>query len=458
MRSMRTPPPLPFLADILAVLSREAAPVDGATLARILTSLAEFEIEEGGPYAATTDGSRKKADLGLNLAIAVFLARQDVRLPKLDAFLTERLSDPRTAFSLFVDAELLPKLLDEYRTSDSALAKAAVEERVTSEEARIMKEIFSAANDRFAALPPAFAEDARAVIRRTMRGNPDKQMSLMPLYMRQALGSTGRHFSDERIAEFGLANIFFWTAFIVYDDFWDEDEAAEPRLLPVANLFARHYTAFFERAVPEETGFPVFFHDLMDQLDAANGWEMRACRLNRTGSRVLVPKELPAYGAYDIKFFPAAGHVLGPVAMLLELGYALDGPEVAGLIPYFAHYLIAMQLNDDAHDWKEDLARGHISTVVAKLLAVWKDTHPERKGIDLKKDMSELERLFWFETLIPICESVLEHTKQARTALRTLSFIENHAPLEQFIQRNERVAQEAMAEQRRSVEFLRGIA
>ncbi len=454
---MRTPPPPSFLSDILASLAHRTV-TDGAGLARILAGLAAHEVAEGGPYAAASDGSLKKADTGLNLAVAVFLARQGVRLPNLDVFLAKQFSDLDSVSSAYVETPQLQMLLREYRTGEGLSAEPSSGERVTPEEERIMRAIFRAANDRFSTLPKAFAEDARSVIGRTMRGNPDKQMSLMPLYLRQALGSAGERFSDERTAELGLANIFFWTAFIIYDDFWDEDEAAEPKLLPIANLFARHYTAFFERGAPEESGFPAFFHSLMDQLDAANGWEMRACRLKRTGSRLQVPEKLPAYGAYDIKFFPAAGHVLGPVVMLLGLGYTLDGPEVAGLLPYFAHYLIAMQLNDDAHDWKEDLARGHISTVVAKLLSVWKEEHPERKTIDLKKDMPELEHLFWFQTLVPVCESVLAHTRQSREALKTLSFVENPAPLEQFISRNERTAQEALAEQRRSVEFLSEMA
>ncbi len=457
---MRTPSLPPFLADILASLARGPhADADGAALARILAGLAAHETEEGGPYAATVGGTRADVDTGINLAVAVFLRRHDVRLPKLDAFLAERLPVSGAVSSPFIGARMFQELLRAYRASDGAVAAGPdADERVTSEEERLFRELFRAADERLEGLSPAFAENARAVIRRTIRGNPDKQMSLMPLYMRQALGNVGQRFGDRRIAELGLANVFFWTAFIVYDDFWDEDEAAEPRLLPVANLFARHYVAFFEHAAPEASGFPAFFHGLMDQLDAANEWEMRACRLKRSGSRLQVPEELPAYGEYDIKFFPAAGHVLGPVAMLLELGYALEGPEVAGLIRYFAHYLVAMQLNDDAHDWKEDLARGHISTVVAKLLSVWKDSHPERKAIDLKKDMPELERLFWFETLAPICESVLAHARQSRAALRALSFVEDPAPLERFVARNERVAQEALAEQRKSVDFLREIA
>lgn len=448
----------PLLTELLISLSleRDAVMTDGAALARILLKLAEHEIETGGPYAATPGGGIEDADLGLNLAAAVYLGMHDVRLPNLDAFIDARLASG-TPTSALLDQETLDGLIArdrELRESAVYAAPADTKLQYDAHEASILEAIRRAARDRFRNLPDAFTENALAVIERTMRGNPDKQMSLMPLFMRDALGAKGEQLTDERLADFGLANVFFWTAFIIYDDFWDEDEAAEPKLLPVANLFARHYTQFFGSAFPPDAGFTTFFHDLMDKLDTANEWEMLSCRLVRKGNVVVLPDALPEYGDFMIKFHPAAGHVLGPVAMLVELGYALDSNEVSALIEYFKQYLVAMQLNDDAHDWKEDLARGHISTAVALLLAVWKGRYPDRPAIDLESDMPELERLFWFYVLTPLCESVLACTKRSREALQSLDFIENAAPLERFIMQNERIAQEALDEQKRSVAFL----
>lgn len=116
-----------------------------------------------------------------------------------------------------------------------------------------------------------------------------------------------------------------------------------------------------------------------------------------------------------------------------------------------------MQLNDDAHDWKEDLARGHISTAVLLLLQKWRQEHSDFKAIDLQKDMQELESIFWFDTLPKVCASIFEHTDKAQRALDSLTCIENSAPLQQFIERNRRAAEAALSEQRRSVEFLKAL-
>ena len=438
-----------LLSELLICIQKPSR--NGASLARMLKRIAEHEIKEGGPYAATAGGS--DADPGLNLAIAVFLGKNGVRLEKLDAFMDERTSEGVPSSDLLGEKELTRLM-----RQDAKLRKGiqGSERKVnhTKAEKEVLDAVRRALKDRLKHLPRDFTDNAQAVVERTIRRNTDKQMSLMPLYIREALGKDGKRFSNEQLAELGLANVFFWTAFIIYDDFWDEDEAAEPKLLPIANLFARHYVRFFENV----QDFSNFFHKLMDMLDAANEWEMLWCRLVREGDRILIPDELPDYGDFIIKFHPAAGHVLGPVAMFGELGYGIESEEVNALIEYFRQYLVAMQLNDDAHDWKEDIARGHISTAVALLLAVWKDEHPEQREVDLGKDMPELEQLFWFKVLQLLCESVLACTERSRTALYSLHFLENTVPLEQFITENERIARKALDEQKRSVEFLEALA
>lgn len=430
--------------------------ISGSELAEILQKLAVLEVAEGGPYTSAP-GVPADTDAGLNLAVAQFLALQDVRLPNLDAFLKEALTAQNLS-SNFIPAPILKELACEYQNTCTPQEGSDVEGKeivqLDQDEQRIMAAIREEAAKRFTPLPKHLADNATEMLEKTIKGNPDKQMSLMAHYVREALGKAGEQFSDTEMAQLGLANIFFWGAFIIYDDFWDEDEAAEPRLLPAANMFARHYIDFFSHLLPNDPSFRMFFHETMDALDAANTWEMQYCRLHKEGSTIYIPDSLPDYDDYAIKFYPAGGHVLGPVSLFVRLGYSVDSKEVERLITYFKHYLIAMQLNDDAHDWKEDLERGHISTAVAFLLGKWKQAHPNMKTIDLVDDMPALEQCFWFETLGPLCESVLAHAKKSEEALTSLAFLENPTPLRNYIVRNVRVAKEALSEKNKSETFL----
>jgi hypothetical protein len=323
------------------------------------------------------------------------------------------------------------------------------------QEKLILEKIIETAKQRFSNLPHELKNLALGEIQKTIKGNFDKQMSLMAYYTRQALGKKGKRFSDELVAELGLANIFFWTAFIIYDDFWDEDEDANPRLLPAANLLARNYVDFFSSFLSAQTGFRDFFRELMDGLDAANTWETIHCRAKIQGSKFIIPASLPDYGNYDLKYRPASGHILGPTAMLVHLGYGLGSAETQNLLSYFKNYLIAMQLNDDTHDWQEDMQRGHLSPVVTMMVRDWQNKYPDKKEIDLEKDLEKLRQIFWFKTIVQACETAILHTEKSRQALKAMTILENPAPLARLIDITENVAKKALAEQKKSTDFLR---
>lgn len=423
--------------------------LSGTEIAQALATLTDREVTPGGPYRIFKDDA---VDIGLNLVIDRFLHVCDVSLPSLDSYLTNACTEGDLS-SRVLSAEELRTLLymRSVRTKETGASSSL---SYDSEEESVIHTLRSCMEKRLVDLSPEVREGARYVIERTIRGNPDKQMTLMAAYLRRALGTKGAIFNDDYIGKLGFANVCFWTSFIVYDDFWDEDEAAEARLLPVANLLARTFIRTFTELLPADSGFSEYFHETMDRLDAANAWETVMCRMRREGNRVLLPEALPAYGDFSIKFYPAAGHVMGPVAMLMALGYAADSEEVSFLVEYFENYLIAMQLNDDAHDWREDLERGHISTVISILLTHWTQAHADKDEIDLSVDMPELEQIFWFKTLDEINRAVLTRTMRAREALEKLTCLEDTSPLMQFIDRNEAIAKMAMHERERSEEFL----
>jgi hypothetical protein len=327
--------------------------------------------------------------------------------------------------------------------------KSAEEEK---KETEMIKKIAALAEKRFFSLPEDFKKFANQEIGEVARRNSDRQMPLMPYYFRLSLGGKGKIFSDDFIAQLGLANAFFWTAFIIYDDFLDEE--GEPKLISTANIYAREFTGFFRTLFPPKNKFNDFFTNLMDKLDAANTWEALYCRAKVSGQKIKIPEKIPDYGDYEVAYEPASAHILGSAAMLAELGFAVDSEETKNLIDYFRHYLIAMQFNDDIYDWEEDLRRGQLSTVIAMFLRDWREIHPKAEEIDLEKDLLEARKLFCFTTLGKASAEALRHTAAARQALSRLKVIENPAPLEKFINLTENAARQAFSEQQKTKEFL----
>lgn len=436
-----------FISELLALISsmESGQQIGGIKLARMIKSLTQMEVEEGGPYSFMPD---QNPDLGLNLSIAYFLALQDIHLPKLDEFLGQKLSGIKEPFKSEVDDVTVGNLINKYRALMGEVASGVpVKEPIIydEDEQRIMDMIREKFNQRFSAFSPDLRQRASAAIEKTIRSNRDKQMSLMAHYTKIALGKSGENIPDDLVADIGLANVFFWTAFIIYDDFWDQDEAADPRLLPIANIFARHYIDFFV-SLSEDHEFRSFFHGLMDKLDASNAWEVENCRARVEKNTFHIPSKLPDFGDYEIKYRPASGHILSTVAILTKFGEGLKTADWGNIVSYFKHYLIAMQLNDDAHDWEEDMRRGHLSTVVTLLLNDLRKNGWEKQTIDLGADLQEIRKIFWFTTIPQYVKIVLAQTEASRKALHSISIVEAPEPLERIITATENVARQAETE------------
>ena len=419
--------------------------INGRDLAQTLNYLAKYEVKEGGPYY----DEQHNIDLGLNVLIATLLKKQKVSLPSLDKLIKKAIKTNEIKSKYFSDTTDLKKMCSNLYLREKKLTKETDD--------IFLNNIKKAANSRLEKLNPEFKKLASDAINRTIKNNRDGQMSLMPYYFKKALGKKGNKLNDLLIAELGLANTFFWTAFIVYDDFWDEDEKAAPKLLPVANFLARSYISYFNKVLPNDNQFTNFFTDLMDKLDSANTWETLHCRTKVENNLFYIPKHLPNYQDYTKKFEPASGHILGCVALMIKIGYKINSKEINNLIGYFKNYLIAMQINDDAHDLQEDLSRGHLSTVAVMFLHDWQKKYPEQKTIDLKNDLEKIQQLFWFTTVKKSCRLTISYTTKARKLLANMDFLENPEYLEKFINISEKVAKTASFEQKKSLDLLQAL-
>jgi hypothetical protein len=273
----------------------------------------------------------------------------------------------------------------------------------------------------------------------------------MPFYFKKALGEKAKDINDEKISLLSLYNIYFWNAFIIYDNFWDEDEEADIKLLPVANYFSRNFIRYF--STKRNKKFRSFFLSLMNNLDGANFNEITNFRLIIKDNELYIPKKIPDYQDYELKFWPSAGHIIAPVLMLTELGYEIDSPEISYLTDYFKHYLVAKQINDDLHDWIEDMNRGHSTIVILTIIKKWIEIYPNKKKINTKKDLPKLKNIFW-QSIDEIIAIALDHLKKSKHYLNKMETIENTKYLKQFIEIEEKAIKKAADEKSKSVKFM----
>lgn len=251
------------------------------------------------------------------------------------------------------------------------------------------------------------------------------------------------------LLKLGAANLYGWTAYTIYDDFLDGEGRSE--LLSTANVAMRYSLTNWREALPGNETFAELVARTFDTIDGANAWELANCRFTVTGKRIMIGA-LPGYGDLSKLAERSMGHGLGPLAVLIRAGTSIESRSVRQLQQAFKYYLIARQLNDDCHDWADDLRSGHITYVVSRLLS---GLHVEPGSRVLATLHKRARAQFWHTTLPLLCEEILAHLRSSRSALRTIKEIKPSNVLTGLLDELEAVTTKTIAERERSLEFLK---
>lgn len=333
-----------------------------------------------------------------------------------------------TGFCVEALGAYLESVKENKRTPDHSYKKESSIMR-KSEEKRLYEQIVQKAKNRFSALQGDIGTCALDVLKKHLQSDTDKQIVLMPYFFKISLGTQGRSISDSLLVCLGLANLYGWIAYTIYDDFLD-NEGHVPHL-PVANICLRELTRIFSNTLSNNETFPCFYNSILDRLEGANMWEVLNCRLHISNKKKHIQYIIPDYSDPRKLADRSLGHALGPLAILFELGYNDFSAEVAGIIDFFTYYLAARQLNDEAHDWEEDLRNGHVNAVAARIIAHAYEKNTSLK--DLEHDIGIFQELFWYEIVQDVCDEMTEYIKKAEASLEKLSIIEDSSLLQKFL-------------------------
>ncbi|HOX10692.1 MAG TPA: terpene cyclase/mutase family protein [Candidatus Moranbacteria bacterium] len=318
---------------------------------------------------------------------------------------------------------------------------------------KIHRKIINFTDRRFSNFNPELNEKFLAVRKKILKGDRANQITLLPYYFQKSL-KNNKAVNENILVELGAASLYGWMAYTIYDDFFDGEGNRE--LLSLANICLRELTSIYGDNFAKNEKFLQFFKNTMDRIDSANAWETSNCRAKISGSHVTIPNQLPDFGKLERLADRSIGHALGPVAVLyLRIGN-VESSEIKKLMAFFENYIIARQLNDDAHDWEDDLKKGQLSPTVVAVLK----KHSRRRGnkstkeLDLKKEIKELQKIFWYEVIQEMCDKTLFHVKKARKHLLDITVMENKTAFEGMLASVENSAKEALAEQKEMLEFL----
>lgn len=287
------------------------------------------------------------------------------------------------------------------------------------------------------------------ILERITAQDTDAQIIMLPLVVARAFKLKP---ASEVIQQLATCSLWGWMAYSTYDDFLDGE--GEASLLPAANTCLRYLVEHLSTTLPTNKAFHTEVEAIMNRLDAANAWELVNCRGQLKG-HILHLKHIPDYGDYWQLADRSIGHVISALGVLYAEGTTSDASSLTALHEFMKHYLIARQLNDDAHDWYEDLLAGHVNAVGAMLLRSKYPVIPDGGlKIDIVAKKPILEQLLWEEIIDQACSDIKQHIDLARSALQKPGLDVDVNVFETFLLPLEVASELALQKRNEALEFI----
>ncbi len=294
------------------------------------------------------------------------------------------------------------------------------------QEDRFRESVIGRARARAAELPAELGKDMLQLLDNVVAEDQSGQITLLPLWWRDALRE-GHGISERKVSALALANLWGWLGYAAADGVMD---LGERRFVPLASCALRECDLLYAQLFAgEEEGD--LFRNMMARMDNANLNEIKEGTPSSNDPAALAEKSI--------------GHAIGPLLMLLWSGHGPNSSEFGAAIEFFTCYLAARQLNDDAHDWEEDLARGRLNPVGALLC-------PD--GIvPAKEDIRALRQGFWERKVVEVAGTIDGFLKRGRRALAALP-LKDSGRFEGLLSGLENATYRAVQESRDTLRFL----
>ncbi len=301
----------------------------------------------------------------------------------------------------------------------------------------------------FKKLDQSSQKEINQILEKNLKTDKEQPIILLAYFFTQMLNNANKQININHNICLGEINLQGWIAYTIYDNIIDYE--GDEKLLPIANILSRKVYKNILYISQNNPDFKNFFEDILSKIDSANSWEINNCRIAIKKNTIDTKNYIfPDFKDLSILAQKSMGHAIGPIAILMLLGYSTDSKEVKHLLLFFKHYIIARQLNDDAHDWEKDLKNGQITYVVIKILKKYK-----KNKINLEKDLHNLQKIFWYDCIEEICKKTISHTEKAKTYIQKIKIINDYTLFNNFLFKTQNASQLALDERKKTIEFLK---
>lgn len=393
-------------ADVYAT---KKASLGGGILAVIAKRLMDVEVRPGGPYAP--NGA---PDLTTNLAVGYLFVILGKPLPKVSRFIK---AHRHTA------SQQEKELLQRYDELLERLRKQAADDKASKDI------LYDSAKTTLRKLGEPLKSGGIAFLERVRRADTTHEIGRIATFFERSLV---RPDARAPIDQLGEANIHCWISYMLYDHLIDGEASLEQ--LPIANVTMRIALDSYRSLFPADHPFQNVLTGTFNDMDFANAWELKHTRMQVNNDSIAITP-LPDYGTFTVLAKRSFGHALGPIALAHFHGFTTQQQRL--LEKGFRHYLIARQLNDDLHDWQEDLRGGRLSAVVTHMI----QSEGLSTGIyQLDELVARLRVNFWNKSMEEMNAIIHRHVNLSQKYLSQSSVLEENSELMHLVARQRQVA------------------
>ena len=335
--------------------------------------------------------------------------------------------------------------MEKYKKSAEKIT--GVHAKKNDDEKFIRSEILKNTNVIISKFDIASQKKVNAVLKKNLKTDNLQPILLLPYLFMKMLQARDQ-INNNQLVTLGGINLMGWVAYTIYDNIIDGDDGVCE--LSVANTLMRDVNRKIIDLTRNNPDFKNYFFDILDRIDIANSWEVNNCRLLVSGDTLNLRNVVwPDYGELNILADRSMGHAIGPITVLMILGFCTEFSDVCNLVHFFRHYIIARQLNDDAHDWESDLKNGQLTIATIDVLKIFKN-----KKVNTEKDLPVLQQIFWHKTVTSICSLSVEHANKAEEYLHAINSIKDYSLFKKILSDVKSSSEKALKERKKALEFL----
>jgi hypothetical protein len=314
----------------------------------------------------------------------------------------------------------------------------------SSNENKLVQQVSQAVTKTIPCDTPKLHQQLSVATKKLERQPKAYEVFLLPLLWHRSLKKKYcGTFTESELISLCVVNVLGWIGFSIYDSIMDNEK--KNTLLPLANICTRKIPLLTAKLSLEKHSCDTIYQ-ILNQIDLASLHEYENLKIPIHQGTIELPDKLPNYDNMKHLAHKSLGHAIGPIV--------ITPSKQAYIEDFFINYLISRQLNDDAHDWFEDLKNGHLNPVSVKVLKQYLTFTPHVKNINLKLEQEVLRSIYWHKTIDIIAAEIRYHAKLAREIAQKLNIFENQNLIERLLRPLEQSADQAITERNRMTKFL----